>query len=105
MMFDPASRYASVADATVTVTAPDGTSRTVTFKRRRFVPPAGVHTTLVEHTVAQGERLDNVTARYLGDPTRFWQVCDANQVLDPAELERAGRIIRIAVQTPGVGAT
>jgi hypothetical protein len=104
-MFDPTSRYATVPDATVTVTAPDGTARTVTFKRRRFVPPPGDHTTLVEHTVAQGERLDNVTARYLGDPTRFWQVCDANQALDPAELEQPGRIVLIAVQTPGAGTT
>jgi hypothetical protein len=52
---------------------------------------------LVEHTVVQGERLDNITARYLGDPTQFWQVCDANGVLEPAELEQLGRTVRIAL--------
>ena len=26
----------------------------------------------------QGERLDNVAAQYLGDPTLFWRLCDAN---------------------------
>jgi hypothetical protein len=47
--------------------------------------------------VAQGDRLDNVTARYLGDPAQFWRVCDANNVLRPDELEETGRAIAIAL--------
>ena len=38
------------------------------------------------HAYAAGERLDTITARYFGDPTRFWQICDANEVLRPTEL-------------------
>ena len=30
-----------------------------------------------------GRAARNITARYLGDPTQFWRVCDANDVLDP----------------------
>jgi len=64
----------------------------------RFLPPAGAGTTLLEHTVTQGDRLDNLTARYLGDPTAFWRVCDANGALRPDELvEEIGRRIRIAL--------
>ena len=96
-MFDPTSRYARISDATLTALDADGRPRVIVFKRRRFVPAGDGSTTLVEHTVAQGERLDNITARYLGDPTQFWQVCDANGVLEPAELEELGRAVRIAL--------
>jgi hypothetical protein len=66
--------------------------------RRRFIPSPNGATTLVEHTVTQGERLDNITARYLGDPTQFWRVCDANNVLQPNELtDKPGTRIKIAL--------
>jgi len=96
-MFDPTSRYASIAEATLTVLDEDGRPRVLVYKRRRFIPASDGSTTLVEHTVAQSERLDNITARYLGDPTQFWKVCDANGVLQPAELEALGRVVRIAL--------
>jgi len=51
------------------------------------------------HRVTQGERLDNVTAKYLGDPEQFWRLCDANRALRPQELtETLGR--RIAITLP-----
>jgi hypothetical protein len=96
-MFEPTSRYARLADATLTVLDEDGRPRVIVYKRRRFIPTGAGSTTLVEHTVTQGERLDNITARYLGDPTQFWQVCDANAVLEPAQLEELGRAVRIAL--------
>lgn len=96
-MFEPTSRYANVTDATLTVLDERGQPRVLVYKRRRFIPASEGSTTLVEHTVAQGERLDNITARYLGDPTQFWKVCDANGVLQPAELEELGRVVRIAL--------
>jgi hypothetical protein len=53
---------------------------------------------LTEHTVNEGERLDNITALYLGDPEQFWRVCDANGVIRPEELtETVGRKIRITL--------
>ena len=48
--------------------------------------------TLAEHPITRGDRLDLVTARYLGDPTQFWRVCDANLVIHPDELVAADRI-------------
>jgi hypothetical protein len=73
----------------------DGTP--VPYIRRRFCPPPERFSTLVEHTVKQGERLDNITAQYLGDPEVFWRVCDANNVIAPEELEEVGRQIRITL--------
>lgn len=99
-MFDTTSRYFNLATKTMSV--PDGAdgTREVRYAARRIIPSAENLTTLVEHTVAQGERLDQITARYLADPTQFWRVCDANNVLQPAELEETGRIIKIAL--PGI---
>jgi len=96
-MFEPTSRYARIENATLTVLDDSVQPRVIVYKRRRFIPAGEGSTTLVEHTVAQEERLDNITARYLGDPTQFWQVCDANGVLEPAELEELGRAVRIAL--------
>lgn len=94
-MFERTSRYYDVETATLTVTGDEGEERVVSYKRRRFIPRAGDTATLVEHTVNQGERLDNITARYLGDPTQYWRVCDANNVFRPDELEEPGRVVKI----------
>jgi hypothetical protein len=96
-MFDATSRYANCEIATHTVTEPDGTVREVRHVRRRIIPPAEGMTVVVEHTVAPGERLDTITARYLGDPAQFWRVCDANGVMGPEELAETGTTIRIAM--------
>jgi hypothetical protein len=63
-MFPVTSRYYNIEVATFDL--PDG--RTVAYLRRRFLPDGTKAVVLAEHTVAQGDRLDNVTARYLGDP-------------------------------------
>jgi hypothetical protein len=92
-LFGMNSRYASIA--TATLTRPDGT--TIVYLRRRFCPDPDRMALLLEHSVSQGERLDNITAHYLGDPELFWRVCDANNVLAPEELETLGRLIRITL--------
>lgn len=95
-MFDKTSRYQSIETATLTVTDADGKSREVRYVRRRFVPRADESLTMSEHTVIDGERPDTIAARYLGDPTRFWQLCDANTTMHPDELtEEAGKSVRI----------
>src|SRR5947209_4966595 len=95
-MFDPTSRYYNLKIAILTLGNQDGSALEIRYVLRRFVPSAEGATTLVEHTVIQGERLDNITARYLGDPTQFWRICDANQVLQPTELtDEPGRSIKI----------
>ena len=96
-MFDPASRYFPIETSQITVPDSEDGTREIRFVKRRFVPAAETMTTLVEHTFMQGERLDLITARYLGDPTQFWRVCDANNVLQPEELEVTGQLIKIAM--------
>jgi hypothetical protein len=93
-MLDPNSRYASLE--TVTITLPDG--RMATFKRRRFLPSGRDMRLLAEITVTEGDRLDLLTSRTLGDPEQFWRVCDANDVLNPFEvMEEPGAVVRIAM--------
>ena len=98
-MFDPTSRYYKIDQGTLTVTDPDGVSREIRYARRRFIPSADEMTTLVEYTMLQGDRLDNITARFVGDPTQFWRVCDANTVMRPEDLEQIARVVRIALPT------
>jgi hypothetical protein len=75
---------------------PDG--RQISWLRRRFIPQPDVFTTLAEHLVVQGERLDNIAARDIGDPEQFWRLCDANRAMHPDELTAAlGRRLRITL--------
>jgi hypothetical protein len=79
--------------------------RKIAYLRRRFVPPPENFSLILEHAVVQGDRLDNLAYKYLGDPLQFWRICDANGAMDPGELmERAGRRLRITLPEgiPGV---
>ncbi len=96
-MFEPTSRYYDIETVKLTVGDNEG-PRVISYKRRRIIPSGETMTTLVEHTVTQGDRLDNLAARYVGDPEQFWRICDANDVLRPEELtEEIGRIIKIGL--------
>ena len=93
-MFDHTSRYYRITEARLTL--PDG--REVTYKRRRFLPRGGEMPVMAVVQSAQGERLDLLAHRTLGDPTQFWRICDANDVLDPLEIEaEAGRETKIPI--------
>jgi hypothetical protein len=96
--FPATSRYTAVG--TATLTGDDG--KVTVYLQRRFVPAPSRFRLLREHTVVQGDRLDNVTALYLEDPEQFWRLCDANGALNPADLEEVGRTVRIThpVDTP-----
>src|SRR5260370_32336922 len=87
-MFPKNSRYASVD--VLMWTAPDG--RQIASLRRRFLPPDSAAIPLAEHVVTKGERLDNITAKYLGDPEQFWRVCYANHAMKPDYLSAGGKI-------------
>jgi hypothetical protein len=92
--FPPTSRY--TATPTTTYVAPDGTA--VTYLQRRFLPPSSSLALLTRHRVQLGDRLDNVAAEYLGDPLQFWQICDANDAVNPDDLTTTvGALLRITL--------
>jgi hypothetical protein len=92
--FPPSSRYNKTATSKFTL--PDGTE--VAYLRRRFVPPPEAFALLQEYAVSQGERLDHIAAKFLGDPEQFWRLCDANGAVKPNELlEPVGRALRITL--------
>ena len=92
-MFSLTSRYNGIP--TATLETDDGTK--YVYVRRRFVPPPEHFALLFEYTVTQGERLDVITAQFLGDPEQFWRLCDANGVIRPDELETIGRRLRVTL--------
>ena len=99
--FPPTSRYHGIDTATLEPS--DG--KIIAYLRRRFVPPPELFALLQEHTVVQGDRLDNIAAQYLGDPEQFWRLCDANAAIRPEELTATiGRRLRITLPegVPGV---
>lgn len=97
-MFTFTSRYYNLE--TVTHTLADG--RTVNYKRRRLLPPGEPMQLLVEVAVTEGDRLDLITARTLGDPEHFWRVADANNAMNPFDLTtEIGRVLRVPVPQPG----
>src|SRR5687767_13252156 len=86
--FPPTSRYHQTP--VTTLTAPGG--REIAYLKRRLVPPPERFALLQEHAVSEGERLDHLAARHLGDPEQFWRLCDANGAIRPDELlEPIGR--------------
>jgi hypothetical protein len=94
MLFPTNSRYQYTG--TTRLVRPDGSE--VVYLKRRFVPQPERFVLLQEHPVVEGDRLDNITARYLGDPEQFWRVCDANRAMRPDELtEEIGRRLRITM--------
>jgi hypothetical protein len=99
-MFPVTSRYYGID--TATFVTDDGC--TVAYLRRRFVPDRSNAVVLAKHVVAQGDRLDNVTALYLGDPEQFWRLCDANNAMQPEQLTddtQIGSTLRVPLPQGG----
>jgi hypothetical protein len=78
----------------------------VAYLSRRILPQPEIYTSLQDYAVVEGDRLDNLASRFLGDPLLFWMICDANGATDPDELTaQIGRTIKIPVAAaipPGV---
>ncbi len=92
--YPPNSRYNGVPIARPEL--PDGTL--LVYLRRRFIAQPERFVSLFEHTVTEGERLDQIAARELGDAELAWRICDANRAVRPRELtETVGRRLRITL--------
>jgi nucleoid-associated protein YgaU len=89
---NPSSRYYGFA--VEYFTRPDGLQ--VAYLKRRIIPQPDIYTSLQNYVVVDGDRLDNLAAKYLGDPLLFWMIADANGATDPDELtSQVGRTIQI----------
>lgn len=99
--FGPTSRYAGQAIAKYT--GPDGTIHA--YVTRRFVPQPAELGSVGTYVVSEGERTDLIAATTLGDPELFWRLCDGNRALDPAELEVAGKRLRVTLPLGMPGGT
>lgn len=92
--FSSTSRYHGLKITLVEL--PDG--RQVAVVGRRFLPQPEQMQDLQEHAVTEGDRLDVLAERYLGDPEQFWRICDANRAMQPeALMEPIGRRLRITL--------
>jgi hypothetical protein len=94
--FPTDSRYYN--SAVLSYTTPAG--QAITYLARRFVPQPGSpnYATVATHTVVQGDRLDLIAAKYLGDPLMFWLLCDANGAIRPYDLVATpGSVINITM--------
>jgi hypothetical protein len=93
-LFPPNSRYSGIDTKLMEM----ADRRVVIYVQRRFLPSPDKFALLQEHVVTEGDRLDNVTARYLGDPEQFWRVADANGAMRPQDLTLTiGRRLRITL--------
>jgi hypothetical protein len=92
--FLPTSRYYGIGTATLkTVDGPE-----LCYLRRRFVPSPDRFAVLQLHVVSEGERLDNIAATYMDNPTAFWRIADANAAMRPDSLtDKPGRSLRITL--------
>jgi hypothetical protein len=100
-LFPPTSRYHGVATASL-----ERDGETLVYLKRRFLPAPEALDEFAQHGVVQGDRLDLLAARLLGDPELFWRLCDGNRALHPEELtEIVGRRLRVTMPqgVPGVG--
>jgi hypothetical protein len=101
-LFTATSRYYGID--TRTLTAADGT--TIIYLKRRFLPSPDRFQLLQEHTVTQAERLDNIAAKFLGDPELFWRLADANGAMRAEELvQTVGRVLKITLPDGIAGAS
>lgn len=92
--FPADSRY--YGTGTLTYVSPAGEA--IAYLTRRIVPQPGApnFATVARHTVRQGDRLDLIAAKYLGDPLIFWLICDANGAIDPRDLVATpGKVLNI----------
>lgn len=91
-MFFPGSRYAAMA--TYTIERKDGTTM-----QAIQLPAPGPRLVLGHYRRAAGDRLDQIAARFLGDATQFWRICDANGAVVPDALA-ARDLVGVPIDAP-----
>jgi hypothetical protein len=101
--YPPTSRYAGVL---VHTHEPGDGRLPVAYLARRLVPAPERLAAVGEYPVEEGDRLDLIAARRLGDPELWWRLADANPTVDPTSPPGpVGRRLRITLPDgmPGGG--
>ena len=84
-MFHKGSRYADAE-----------TYETVDPQERAIIvvapPETAPSARLGVHLRRHGQRIDHLAAKYLGDPTAFWRLCEHNNVMLPDALSEVDEI-------------
>lgn len=96
---NPNSRYYGAAIEGLTL--PDGTP--VVYLARRIIPQPSLYTSTTTYVIADGDRLDSLAQRFLGDPALYWMICDADGAINPDDLTaQPGRkiVIPLAATLP-----
>jgi hypothetical protein len=94
-MFFPGSRYLNLTP--YSVTRPDGTTVLVTRP-----PVPGQRAVLGYYRRNAGDRLDQISGRFLSDGTQFWHICDANGAVMPDALA-ARPLVGVPIDAPRGG--
>lgn len=81
-MFERNSRYFDLGKA-YHITS-DGNK--FVYIRRRFIPKRNRDVTYPINQYFEGDRLDLLAGRILGDPEAFWRICDVNTEMNPRKL-------------------
>ena len=94
-MFFPGSRYAKLSS--YSVTTPNGT-----VVQAIRLPTPGMAAVLGYYRRGSGDRLDQISARFLADATQFWRICDANDAVVPDALANAP-LVGVPIDAPTGG--
>ena len=89
---NPNSRYYGCGVEQITLS----NGLVVSYLSRRIIPQMSIYTKTQNYSVVAGDRLDNLAARFVGDPILFWMIAEANAAMDASELTaEPGRSILI----------
>jgi len=75
--------------------APDGS--VIRYVKRRFIAQPALFPTLAVHRVQQGDRIDLLAARYLGDSLYYWRIADASLAMRPDDGLVPGNSLKISL--------
>jgi hypothetical protein len=89
---NPSSRYYGSGVEQITLSS----GLVVSYLSRRIIPQMSIYAQTQNYSVIASDRLDNLAARFLGDPILFWMIADANGAEDASDLTaEPGRVIQI----------
>jgi nucleoid-associated protein YgaU len=98
-MFEQNSRYYHLDDLTYT----DDQGKKIIYKSRRILPQSENVKSLVNTTVKNGQRLDQISNSMLGNSAYYWKLGDANASFSLLNLEKPGTVLRIPSEGSGQG--